>query len=476
MTSLHINRRFPAAQGSRVTLAGLVLATLAACGSSQAALTPPTLVATSPADAATAASLNTKVFAAFDMAMDPLGASTFTLRQGSTQVTGIVATSADGRSATFAPSSSLVASSVYTATIMAGAKSAAGAAFAADRSWSFTTGAAADTLPPEVTGSYPPADSIDAAINTKIAATFSEAMDPLTTTTTSFTVKQGNVPVPGSVAYSLTTATFTSTSTLAPNTLVTVALTTDVKDLAGNALARSFTWSFTTGTKTARGPWPVGLGAAGNFAVLAKSAISTTSASTVTGDIGLSPAAASYITGFSLSADSTNVFSTSPQVVGKVYAADYAVPTPSNLTTAVSNLESAYTDAAGRPTPDFLELGTGNIGGKTLVPGLYKWTSTVTVPADVTLSGGANDVWIFQTTGDLTLSAAQHVILSGGALAKNVFWVVAGHAIFGSGAHFEGILLCQTDVTLQTSATMSGRILAQTAVTLQQASVMQPAQ
>jgi hypothetical protein len=94
----------------------------------------------------------------------------------------------------------------------------------------------------------------------------------------------------------------------------------------------------------------------------------------------------------------------------------------------------------------------------------------------VTLSGGANDVWIFQTTGDLTMSAAQRVILSGGALAKNVFWVVAGHAIFGSGAHFEGILLCQTDVTLQTSATMSGRILAQTAVTLQQASVTQPAQ
>ena len=195
----------------------------------------------------------------------------------------------------------------------------------------------------------------------------------------------------------------------------------------------------------------------------------------VTGDLGLSPAAASFITGFSLVADSTNVFSTSPQIVGKAFAANYAVPTPANLTTAVSNMETAYTDAAGRPTPDFLELGTGNIGGKTLAPGLYKWTSTVTIPSDVTISGGANDVWIFQTTGDLTMSAAQHVTLAGGAQAKNVFWQVAGQATLGTGSHFEGVLLCKTAVTLQTGATMNGRVLAQTQVALQQATVTRPA-
>jgi hypothetical protein len=195
----------------------------------------------------------------------------------------------------------------------------------------------------------------------------------------------------------------------------------------------------------------------------------------VTGDIGLSPAAASYLTGFSLVADATNVFATSPQIVGKAFAADYAVPAPSNLTTAVSNMESAYTDAAGRPTPDFLELGTGNIGGRTLAPGLYKWTSTVTIPADVTLSGGANDVWIFQTTGDLTMDAAKRITLSGGAQAKNVFWQVAGRTTFGANSHFEGILLCKTDVTLQTGASMNGRVLSQTEVALQQAVVTQPA-
>jgi hypothetical protein len=109
-------------------------------------------------------------------------------------------------------------------------------------------------------------------------------------------------------------------------------------------------------------------------------------------------------------------------VTGKIYAADMADPTPINLTTAVENMITAYNDAAGRPSPDFSELGTGNIGGKTLVPGLYKWTSTVTLPSDVTISGGASDVWIFQIAGDLTMSSAVNVTLNGGAQAKNIFW------------------------------------------------------
>ena len=216
------------------------------------------------------------------------------------------------------------------------------------------------------------------------------------------------------------------------------------------------------------------LGTAGNHVLLAKTAISSVPSSGVTGNVGLSPAAASFVTGFSLVADSTNVFANSTQVVGKVYAANYAVPTPTNLTTAISNMESAYTDAAGRPTPDFLELGTGNIGGKTLAPGLYKWTSTVTIPADVTISGGANDVWIFQTSGDLTMAAAKSITLSGGAQAKNVFWQIAGQATLGANSHFEGVILSKTSITLQTGATMNGRALAQTQIALQQATITQP--
>src|SRR5438105_700332 len=231
-----------------------------------------------------------------------------------------------------------------------------------------------------------------------------------------------------------------------------------------------------------KGPAPVplgsagALGAAGSYVILAKTLISNATGSTVTGDMGLSPAAASYITGFSLVADSTNVFSTSSAVVGKVYAANYAVPSPSNLTTAIGSMETAYTDAAGRSTPDYLELGTGNIGGLTLAPGLYKWTSTVTIPSAVTIAGGANDVWIFQISGDLSIAAAKNVTLSGGAQAKNIFWQIAGQATLGATSHFAGVILSKTAITLQTGATMNGRALAQTQVALQQATITQPAQ
>ena len=219
---------------------------------------------------------------------------------------------------------------------------------------------------------------------------------------------------------------------------------------------------------------PVGLGAAGSYAILAKTGVSSVPTSAVTGNIGLSPAAASFVTGLALVADATNVFSTSTQVVGKVHASDYAVPTPSSLTTAVSDMQSAYTDAAGRPTPDHLELGSGALGGLTLAPGLYKWTSAVNIATDLTISGGANEVWVFQTSSDLALAAAKKVTLIGGAQAKNIFWQVAGKVTLGANSHFEGIVLCKTDVTAQTGATINGRLLAQTQVALQAATVTQP--
>ena len=214
------------------------------------------------------------------------------------------------------------------------------------------------------------------------------------------------------------------------------------------------------------------LGAAGNYVILAKTAINNIPTSAVTGNLGLSPAATSYITGFALTNETG--YATSVQVTGKIYAADMADPTPINLTTAVNNMITAYNDAAGRPSPDFSELGTGNIGGKTLAPGLYKWTSTVTLPSDVTISGGASDVWIFQISGDLTMSSAVNVTLSGGAQAKNIFWQVAGQATLGTTSHFEGIILSMTGITFQTGASMNGRALAQTAVVLDGNIITQP--
>lgn len=213
---------------------------------------------------------------------------------------------------------------------------------------------------------------------------------------------------------------------------------------------------------------PVSLGTAGNYVILAKSGISTVPPSAVTGDMGVSPIDSTAITGFSLILDSTTQFATSSQVVGKVYAADYASPTPANLTTAVGDMQTAYTDAAGRTLPDATELGAGDISGLTITPGLYKWSSGVTIQTDVTLNGGPNDVWIFQIAGDVTMAGSHSVLLSGGAQAGNIFWQVAGGVgvDVGAGSHFEGIILAQAGINLQTGATIKGRLLAQKAVTL----------
>jgi hypothetical protein len=145
------------------------------------------------------------------------------------------------------------------------------------------------------------------------------------------------------------------------------------------------------------------------------------------------------------------------------------------MTTAVSDMQTAFTDAAGRTTPDFTELGAGDISGLTLVPGLYKWgTGVLITNAGVTLSGGANDVWIFQIAGDLTVSNSAMVTLAGGAQAKNIFWQVSGQATLGTAADFKGVVLSQTLISLNTGAIMNGRALAQTAVTLNATAITAP--
>ncbi len=328
---------------------------------------------------------------------------------------------------------------------------------------------------PRVTAVSPLGGATGVALDTDVRATFSVGMDAATLTTNTFTLTSGTpaAPILGSVSYASSTAVFTPSSALATNTLFTATVTTRAKSAAGIALASNRTWTFKTGVNPAPG-LAVNLGTAGNFAILAKSGISTVPASTITGDIAVSPAAATYITGFALIADATNVFATSSQVTGKVYAADYAPPTPSNLTTAVGDMELAYTDAAGR-APDVTELGAGNIGGMTLAPGVYKWSSGLLIPTNLTLTGSATSVWIFQIGQGLTMHSNKRITLAGGALAKNVFWQVAGAVEIGTNAHLEGIVLTQTAVALRTGASLNGRLLAQTAVTLDSSTVVQPA-
>ncbi len=438
----------------------------------------PTVRSSIPANLATGVAVDSALAVTFSEAMDPasISAATFTVT-GAAAAPVVGTVTYTGVTATFRPTSVLANGTLFTAAITTGAKDLAGTALAARYTWSFTTAVALDTAAPTVAATVPLPGATGVPDAVAIKATFSEAMAPLTITSSTFTVTSAGVPVAGSVLFNAATrvATFQPAAPLPDATYQATVKggAGGVTDLAGNPLASDRTWTFTTGARV--GLPPVLLGSAANYVILAKTAVSTVPPSVVTGDVALSPAAATFITGFSLTADATNVFSTSPQVTGNVYAADYAVPTPSNLTTAVSDMETAYTDAAGRPTPDFLELGTGAIGGLTLSPGLYKWTSTVTIPTDVTITGSATDVWIFQTSGDLTMSNATNVFLSGGALAKNIFWQVAGTVAIGTTAHFEGIILSQTGITLETGASMNGRALAQSAVTLQSATVTQPA-
>ncbi len=218
---------------------------------------------------------------------------------------------------------------------------------------------------------------------------------------------------------------------------------------------------------------PVNLGSAGDFVILAKSGVSTVPPAVITGDLGVSPIAATAITGFSLTADATNIFATSPQVTGRVYAASYASPTPSRLTTAIGDMERAFTDAAGR-APGVTELGAGNIGGKTLLPGVYKWSTGVLIPASVTLRGSSTDVWIFQIAQNLAMSSGTQIVLADGARAENIVWQVSGGVTLGTTAHLEGVVLAKTAITLQSAASVRGRLLSQTAVTLIKNTVAKP--
>jgi len=214
---------------------------------------------------------------------------------------------------------------------------------------------------------------------------------------------------------------------------------------------------------------PVNLGSAGNFTVLSKSGITDVFKTSIDGNVGTSP-----ITGAAIGL-------TCAEVNGIIYTVDAAGPLPcsvtdpTRLTAAVGDMEAAYNDAAGRTLPDELNLGAGEIGGLTLTPGLYKWTSNVSISKDLTLSGGPNDVWIFQIAGTLNEASAKNVTLTGGAQAKNVFWASAGAVTLGTTAHFEGTILSKTMIAMKTKGSINGRLLAQTAVTLQMNTLTPPA-
>ena len=385
---------------------------------------------------------NTVVTATFDEAMNPatINATTFTVTgPGTTPVAGVVTYA--GSTATFTPASALALNTLYTATITTGAQDTFGSSLASNVVWTFTTSTTPCTL---TVVSTAPADGTSGICpNTVVIATFSEAMNAATINATTFTLTgPGITPVTGTVSYDAATdaATFTPTNPLALSTLYTATITTGAQNLAGGSLASNYVWTFTTAATACQATVP--LGTACMFGSLGGATVTNSGPTNVTGDIGVW--AGTSITGFP------------PGTFTGTEYQDDAVSM-----TAQGDLTTAYNFAAAAPGGAVLPA---DIGGETLVPGVYKTTSgqpSLGITGDLTLSG--NGVYIFQIVSTLTTSANDSdVILSGGALPQDVFWQVGSSATLGTATTFAGTIMAQASVSLDTGATLNGRALART--------------
>ena len=319
-----------------------------------------------------------------------------------------------------------------------------------------------------------------------LTATFNEAMQPATITAPgTFTLAvTGGAAVAGVVTMNAanTIATFTpAAAALLANTNYTATVSTAAKNAAGTAMPNPIAWSFTTNAVARTAQAPVNLLTAGNFVILTKTGITNVHTSAITGNIGASPITAAAMDGVFCSEIAGTIFGVDAAYTGSgavsCFAGNPPVANKTSVDNAVLDMGTAFNDAKGRTTPDFVDLGAGSIGGLTLPPGLYKWNTSVLISTDVTISGGPNDVWIFQIAGDITQSNGMKVILAGGALPKNIFWQVDGGTgvAIGTTAQMNGVILAVKAITLATGAVANSRLLAQTAVTLQQNTVTQPA-
>ena len=417
--------------------------------------TAPTVTSTGPVNGAVGQPNNRAATAIFSevMTATTITGTTFTLTgPGATPVAGVVTYS--GVTATFTPNAPLTASTLYTSTVTTGAKDLAANPLAANYVWTWTTGAAPDTVAPTVISTGAPNGATGLSVNRASSAVFSEQMDPLTINTASFKVTgPGVTPVIGTVTYSGVTATFTPAAQLAPMTTYTSTITTAAKDLAGNPLAANFVWSWTTGASVAVLA-PVNLRSLSTFVAVAGAGLTNSNSGGVTtlnGNVGLSPTATCLGDGSPCSA-------INPVINGTLYAAD-----PGGVAAqAKADLILAYNDATGRPPGTTVN----DITGMVLAPGVYTSGSTMSVAVGGTLTldaqGDANAVWIFQIGSSLTVNNGAQVLLINGAKANNVFWAAFASSTLGSTVIFKGNVLAGASNSLGTGSVVEGRLLCTT--------------
>lgn len=413
----------------------------------------PRVIATDPISNETGVFLNKIITADFSMAMDPLtiNGTTFTIKQNGTAIAGTV--SYVDSTATFQPAAALTPNTTYTGTITTGAKNTSGVAIPANYTWTFITGAISA---PMVISTDPANNATGVPINKVITATFSEVMNPLTINNTTFMVKQGSNVVAGVVTYNGSTATFTPSGQLLSGVIYTATITTGAKNPAGTPMANNYVWNFSTGAPS--GAQGVDLKTVERFGIIAGVGISNNAGFSIIRnmDVGISPGVRSSITGFP----------PATVVNGAIYASDDVAPAgvAAMLTQAKQDLTDAYLFAEGATSPAAVIV-SGDQGGKTLAPGIYKSTSTLLIQSgNLTLDaqGDANAVWIFQIASDFTTigGAGGNVILTGGAQAKNVFWQTGSSATIGDFTSFKGNVLALTSITMNSGATAVGRMLA----------------
>ena len=419
----------------------------------------PIVVTTDPLNNATGVILTKTVRANFNVPMDPLtfSGNTFTLKDGVTLIAGAVSLS--GSELSFIPASPLAFDKVYTATITKAAKNLAGVAMESDYIWSFRTVAAA-ALIPAVTLTVPLSDQPSVDLNSIAKATFNMPMNALTITASTFTLFAGTTAISGVVTYDALTSTaiFTPDAAFNAGTTYTATIKTDVKNPAGIAIAANYVWNFSTGAVIIPPAVGIDLGSAADFGILAGTGVSNAAGASViyNMNVGISPGARSSITGFL----------TATVVNGAIFASDDIAPpgVAAMLTKAKADLTAAYLAAEGATAPAPQTV-SGDQGGKTLAPGIYKSTSTLLIQnGDLTLDaqGDANAVWIFQVASAFTTigGAGGNVILTGGAQAKNVYWQTGSSATIGDYTSFKGNVLALQSITMNAYATAVGRMLA----------------